>query len=323
MAQDRGAQRSATAAKKVSSGSPAPPSVRAESASERLQRAISERAKSFGLSALIDALHALGYSEEEIQFASHATSAHQASLVEAVHFASPPQRRVRVLLNVGLLAPQSPLPSYFQHVMDRQQERALTGFLNFFAHHLLAHIVHGQFPERRGELFPSWTEALADVRSLLGLRTTYALHWIFDQIFPELGVAVQRAGMTRTVSTRSARLGPWGLGDGSTLGGQAQLPVSGVAVRLFADESVTGTGIPWPKEAERRLVTQIFPLLAGHGVHLQVALVLRDQHNFLVLRPQEFLGYVPLYSGPASKAPPRSARTIILWNGEVPSSSST
>lgn len=67
----------------------------------------------------------------------------------------------------------------------------------------------------------------------------------------------------------------------------------------------------------------MLPLLAGHGIHMQVALVLRDQQNFLVLRPREYLGYVPLYSGPTAKLPTRSARTIILWNGEVPSSSSS
>ena len=56
---------------------------------------------------------------------------------------------------------------------------------------------------------------------------------------------------------------------------------------------------------------------------LQVALVLRDQQNFLVLRPREYLGYAPLYSGPMAKLPTRSARTIILWNGEIPSSPSS
>lgn len=295
----------------------------AESESERMQRAISERARRFGLSALLDALGALGYREAEIQFASHATSAHQTSVIEAVHFARPPQRRVHVILNIGLLAAQSPLPSYFQQVIERQHEGALTGFLNFFAHHLLSQLVLGQFPERHAALLSSWSETLSDVRSMLGLRTTYALHWIFDQIFPELGVSVQRINMMRTVSTRSVRLGPWQLGDGAALGGQAQIPVSGIAIKLFADEAISGAGEPWPKEAERRMKEQIIPLLAGHGIHLQVALVLRDQRNFLVLRPREFLGYVPLHSGATAKAPTRSVRTIILWNGEIPSASSS
>lgn len=91
----------------------------------------------------------------------------------------------------------------------------------------------------------------------------------------------------------------------------------------LCNEPVSGAGEPWPKEAERRLQEQVLPLLAGHGIHMQVALVLRDQQNFLVLRPREYLGYVPLYSGPTAKLPTRSARTIILWNGEVPSSSSS
>jgi hypothetical protein len=145
---------------------------------------------------------------------------------------------------------------------------------------------------------------------------------IFDHLFPELGVAVRRQQMSRTVPTRSTRLGPWILGDGATLGGQAQVPVYGVLIKLFADEPVCGTGEPWPKEAERRLQEQVLPLLAGHGIHLQVALVLRDQQNFLVLRPREYLGYAPLYPGPTAKPPTRSARTVILWSGEIPRSPS-
>lgn len=317
MARERADGRAATAGRPVA----ATASSRGESEAERMQRAISERAHRFGLAALLDALQALGYSEDEIRLSSHATTAHQASLVHAVQFAAPPQRRVQVVLNLGLLAPQSPLPSYFQQVISRQSEGALTGFLNFFAHHLLTLSVSAQFPERSLALFPSWPQAVSDVRRLIGLRTTYALHWIFDQIYPELGVAVQRLVMSRTVSTRTTRLGPWAIGDGATLGGQTQVPVSGIAIRLFADDAVSGTGQPWPKEAERRFHEQIVPLLAGHGIHLQVALVLRDQQNFFVLRPREFLGYAPLYAGPTAKPAGRSVRTIILWNGEIPSSS--
>lgn len=285
-----------------------------------MQQAISARARRFALAALLDALHALGYSDDEIEFQSHATSTHQASVIDAVRFTAPPHRRVTVVLNLGLLAPQSPLPSYFQQVLDRQVDGSLSGFLNFFSHHLLAQSAHGQFPERDGELFASWSGTLADVRSLLGLRTLTALHWVFDALYPELGVSVQRVVMSRPVYARSTRLGPWQLGDGAVLGGQAQVPVSGVAIKLFCDESTGGTGEPWPKEAERRLRSLAFPLLAGHGIHLQVSLILRDQRSFLVLRPQEFLGYTPLYSGPTATPPTRSARTIILWSGEVPDS---
>ena len=290
----------------------------AETEAARMQQAISARARRFALAALLDALHALGYSDEEIEFQSHATSTHQASVIDAVRFAGPPRRRVTVVLNLGLLAPQSPLPSYFQQVLERQVDGALSGFLNFFSHRLLAQGAQGQFPERDGELFASWTGTLAEVRSLLGLRTLTTLHWIFDALYPELGVSVQRVVLSRPVYARSTRLGPWQLGDGAVLGGQAQVPVSGVAVKLFCDESTSGTGAPWAKEAERRLRSLVFPLLAGHGIHLQVSLILRDQRSFLVLRPQEFLGYTPLYPGATATPPARSARTIVLWSGEVP-----
>lgn len=322
MASDR-ADRPAPRPRPSPGGAASAATTSGESAAEKMQRTISERASRFGLSALLDAVRALGYTDEEIQLASHPTTAHKSSLVQAVRFASPPQRRVLITLNVGLLSPQSPLPSYFQQVIDRQREGALTGFLNFFAHLLLSQSVEGQFPERSGDLFLASPDSLSELRSLMGLRTTYALHWIFDHLYPELGVAVERVQMLRTVQTRSVHLGPWGLGDGATLGGQAQVPVLGIAVSLFADEAMSSAGRPWPQEAERRLREQAMPILQGHGIHLRLLLVLRDQRNFLVLRPQEFLGYVPLYSGPTNKPASRSSRTVILWDGEIPSSSSS
>ena len=53
---------------------------------------------------------------------------------------------------------------------------------------------------------------------------------------------------------------------------------------------------------------------------LEVALILRDQQTFMILGPNQFLGYVPLYGGAGAAPHIRSARTIILWSGEVPSS---
>lgn len=308
-----------TAARSASAQDGAAASAAAQA--QRMQQAIVARARHYTLGALADALTYLGYQEDDVELLSHATATHQSSLITEVRFAEPPRRRVTVVINLGLLAPQSPIPSYFQQVLHSQTGSPMADFLNFFSHRLLLGSVQAQFPERSNELFPSWQRTLADVRSLLGLRTPYAIHWVFKQIYPELGVSIQRMTMARTVYGRTARLGPWSVGDGSTLGGVTQVPVGGIGVRLLSDEALSGTGVLWPKEAAERLQRQVFPLLRGNGIFLHVQLNLRDQRNYMVLRPKEYLGYAPLYSGPRALPAPRSVRTIILWDDEVPASS--
>ena len=50
----------------------------------RMQAAISANAARYSLGALQDALRYLGYADHEIEYRSHATAAHQGSLVSAV-----------------------------------------------------------------------------------------------------------------------------------------------------------------------------------------------------------------------------------------------
>ena len=299
------------------SGGGTPPG-KSLSPEQRIQEQIAARATRFSLGALRDALHSIGYGEEDIEFRSHATTAHQESVVSGVQFFDAPRRRAVVTLNLGLLAPQSLLPSYFQRVLARQADDSLSGFLNFLSHHLLGDLVHGQFPERDASLFSSWPDSLDQLRSLLGIRTLSTVHFLFEQHYPELGVSVSRLVMSRTLRTRGVHLGFWKMGDGAVLGSMAQTPVSGVSVKLFADDSQTGHGKPWAQEAVARLKQRLFPLLMRQGLHLEVMLVLRDQRSFMILAPKQFLGYVPLYGGPTGIDAPRSVRTIILWSGEIP-----
>ncbi|MBL8632673.1 MAG: type VI secretion system baseplate subunit TssG [Myxococcales bacterium] len=289
-----------------------------ESVFDRKRRIISERAVRFSLGALLDALHELGYQSDQIEFRSHATQTHQAAVVSKVEWSETPQRRVIVTLNLGLLSSQSLLPSYFRAALDAQHEGTLTDFLNFFAHRLLRGSVEAQFPERDPSLFADFTQTVGQLRSLLGIRSLSTVHFVFSQLYPELEVSIARTTLQRPVRTRGIQVGTWSIGSGAVLGAVAFVPVSAIAIKLLSDDAVTGNGTPWAKEASERLLKQVFPLLARHGVYLEVSLILRDQRSFMVLRPNQFLGYVPLYSGPSPSMQPRSARTIILWSGEVP-----
>ena len=70
-----------------------------------MQAAIATRATELTLPALLYALRALGYGDQDVEFCSHLTSLHQPSLVQSVEFTESP-RRATVLLNTGRLAHQ-------------------------------------------------------------------------------------------------------------------------------------------------------------------------------------------------------------------------
>lgn len=296
-----------------------------DTAQTEMESQIERRASSFDLCALVDLLHHIGYRDEEIEYRSHDSLVHQGALISRVVFRRTSPRRVFVSINLGWLSTQSPLPNYFRKTLSAQRDESLSDFLGLFCHRLLRGTVVASFPERDDNVFRDWPRALAQLRSLLGLRSTYTIHWVFCHIFPELEVAVGRSVIDREVRTQGMVLGDWNLGDGSVCGGVTRVPVSAVAITLFADDAVCGRGVPWSTESEHRLRNHVLPALAAHGSFLDVKLVLRDQKSFLTLVPKKYLGYEPIQSPePQDPLPPKSVRTIVIFQGEArtPSSSS-
>jgi hypothetical protein len=114
-------------------------------------------------------------------------------------------------------------------------------------------------------------------------------------------------------------IGQWSLGDGSVMGGTGTVPVSAVGVTLFCNEPETFDGKPWARAADHRLHNDLFPVVQSHGLFMEVALVFRDQSSFMVLAPNQFLGYEPIYGGDGPQDPMvRTCRTVIVFSGEVP-----
>lgn len=282
---------------------------------------LAAHARTFDLAALVFLLRELGYSDEAIELRSNQTTLHQGTVVAHLEIVKSPQSRAIITVNLGFLATQSPLPTYFQKVLDGGQGASLSAFLNFFAHRLLRADVAGMFPERDPRLFADFARTKQQLRSLLGVRSLSTTHWAFQSFYPELEVAVRRTILDRPIRTHGMILGDWALGDGSVCGSVATAPVSAIGVTLFCDDATTYSGEPWARAAEHRLRRDVFPCLRSHGLFLEVALVFRDQSSFLILAPQQFLGYEPIYPGDTPIDPQtRTSRTVILWRGEVPAS---
>lgn len=265
-----------------------------------LTEAITRRAQDFTLPALLDALAAVGFRVGDIEFRSHLHQAHQRSLVHGVELSLAP-RRALVFLNIGLLAAQSPLPSYISRLIDDSEHDgdALVAFLGLLDHPLLRERALAEYPERDRRIWSDWESEQALLLRLMGLQSPSSLHWLFQRVYPELAVEVGRHVQDHHLVTSQVILGDMALGESRALGGQVKLTAGSMSVALYCEESSSLAGRPWAREAWRRLHRFILPLLEDKNIFLDVWLIFfeRDTTAHLVADrrlPDSFLGYDPL-----------------------------
>lgn len=287
-----------------------------QSPNQALANAIVRRAHEFTLPALLDALAALGLRAEELEFRSHRSQAHQAFLIHSVELRDNPSRAI-VRLNIGLLAGQSPLPSYFFALLDdgEHDTDALLYFLALFDHPLLKARARAEYPERDRQCVADWEHDQGLVLRLMALQSPSSLHWLFQRVYPELGVAVGRLVQQRTLATEQVIMGSSALGESRALGGKVSLATGGVAVTLYCDAPTSPAGRPWAQEAARRFDTHILPLLREQNFFLDIWLVILDGSPTAHLvadprAPDGFLGYEPL----GGSASPTAAQRVLLYS---------
>jgi hypothetical protein len=247
------------------------------------------------LASLFAALRRLGYGWEQLRFASHATLESPSRLIQSLELDDEP-RQARITLNLGLLGPQSPLPSYIFKELDAGTLDAATffRFIGFFDHVALARLLLGIHPELDRQLFADFERTRQEELQLLNLRSTATLHWLFQELFPELAVRVEPVRKTRLLRTRLIRLGNAEIGGEESFGGHARALGPGQRITLFSDGERAGSGRPWPMEARARLDERVLPLLGQYGVQLEVLLVIREQQSWARLHDGSHLGYEQL-----------------------------
>jgi hypothetical protein len=265
-----------------------------------LADAITRRARDFTLPALLDALAALGLRFGDIEFRSQRGQAYQRSLVHSVELSAAP-RRALVYLNIGLLAAQSPLPSYITGLLaDGEHDGdALIAFLGLLDHPLLRERALAEYPERDRRVFCDWDRDQTLLLHLMALQSPSSLHWLFQRIYPELAVEVGRHLQDHHLVTSQVILGSTYLGESRALGGQVKLAAGSMSVTLYCEEPSSYSGRPWAREARRRLHGFILPLLEDKNMFLDVWLIFfeRDTLAHLIADrrlPDSFLGYDPL-----------------------------
>ncbi len=262
-----------------------------------LETRISEKRAYFDPFNLLILLLHLGYSMDDIQFCSHFSNASQSRLVENIEFCQQP-KKVIIYLNLGLLGGQSVLPNYLFNQIDNEtvEVEQFAQFFGYFDDRLLRRFLLAIYPELNQNLIQDWEAQKRAALFTMNLDTVTTLHWLFQQVFPELQVRLEKDTLIRQVVLNAPILGKFRLGHQTVFGKRKRLPMPGKRVTLITDEDSFTNGQPWTQEINQRLQAFIFPLLRHVGVNLEIWLLIRSQGSALRLSPTSYLGYENLYS---------------------------
>lgn len=156
-----------------------------------VQVRIRQNIKRFDVCSLLKLLQELGYRGDDIYFQSNSDLSSRANLCEDIFF-SENTPRVTIVLNLGLLSANSPLPSFFRKKMDSGSIDPIlfTRFLSFFDHHLIKNLMAMSMPDVNSIFFDDWRETQGYYLKLLDLNSTSTLWHLFQICFPELIVKV-------------------------------------------------------------------------------------------------------------------------------------
>jgi len=278
-----------------------------------LERNISKKIHEFDLISLLQLLEFLGYQPEEIQFKSHFSSSSQPSLIHQIEFNNEPSRMVVITLNLGLLSAQTPLPSYFFKKVDAGyiDTKSFVDFIGYFNHFLIRNYLLNIYPEKNRALFPDAELTKRRYLEMLDLKSCSTLHWLFELVFPELGVQAEKVALNRQLRTTHLKLGETILGTDAIFGEKTGVPVSGRRITLFSEFESTDPGEPWPREIKQRLDNLIFPILRSVGMDLEIILVIRTQKTWAKLKSDSYLGYDKIRGGE------ESYRRIRIFTGRL------
>lgn len=253
---------------------------------------ISQNVKRFDVCSLLKLLMELGYTHEDIYFQSNADLSSHSALCEEIFF-SENAPRVRIVLNLGLLSSNSPLPNFFRKKMDSGSiDPLLFGrFLSFFDHHIIKNLLAMSMPDINDIFFKSWKETQGHYLKLLDLNSTSTLWHLFQTCFPELRVTVVKSPRLFKQKSSSTVLGTARLGYDSFLGKKIEQSIPSFKFTLMGEETLTDLHIPWPLEVKRRLKTVIFGLLQRTSIHFRVTLMLKSNKEIARLSPTSYVGY--------------------------------
>ncbi|MCG8471648.1 MAG: type VI secretion system baseplate subunit TssG [Desulfobacterales bacterium] len=279
-----------------------------------LEDKVKKKIGQFDVISLLRLLQKMGYGPGQIRFRSHESLCSQSRLVQDISFYQERDKKeVEISLAMGLLGPQSPLPSYFRKTLEADISAGISfsEFVGFFDHQLIRDFLCGLYPELARFFQGASTPSLPETLQMFDLRSVSALHVLFSRVFPEAGVEVKEVSLNRRLSASPVCLGQSILGGSAVFGYQTQVPVRGRHITLHCEEEESDRRRPWPQEAKERMERLLFPKLAPLGMELEIDLVLTTQCRWVRLHPKGCLGYDTLkthHPGP---------RRVSLFKGQI------
>jgi hypothetical protein len=278
-----------------------------------LEKKISEKIHEFDIISLLRLLMSMNYRKDEIRFRGHNSICSQPSLIKGIEFKNEPVREAVIKLNLGLLSAQSPLPSYFRKKIDSfiTGARQFDEFIGYIDHHLIWDYICNLYPEINRFYFLSWELTKRRYLEALDLKSCTTLHWLFQTVFPEISVKVEKALLGLEMQAVPIRLGESALGSNTAFGSKSRVSIHGRRVTLCSEEDSTDTQVPWPWEIKNRLKELVFPLLRPTGIDLEINLVLKSQKRWARLHLETYLGYDRIRNGG------ESYRRIRIFRGHI------
>jgi hypothetical protein len=279
---------------------------------KNLEKKIVERIYEFDVISLLRLLYSMDYSPDNVSFRSNDSICSQTGLISGISFIQKPFRRVIVTFNLGLLSAQSPLPQYFRNIMEQSEEdnEFFVNLCGYLDHYLIKGYLQNIYPEFNTCYFPDWIRAKQGYLNMLNLKSSSALHWLFQIVFPEITVRVENVILDGKIKTEAIRLGKTMLGD-AVFGKKTDYLVQGRRVTLFTEDDMTYTRVPWPREIEQRLKNLLFPILRPVGIDLEIILILKAQKKWVRLHDDSFLGYDRI------KTDEDTYRSIRIFKGHI------
>lgn len=261
--------------------------------SKDIQEKIRKKIRYFDAPSLLKLLRSLGYETKDFYFKSNPSLASSPSLFEDIIFSEEDYPKVTIIVNLGLLTGNSPLPSYFRKKMDDGDVDPilLTRFLSFFDHHIIMTTLGMSLPTNDGWFFSHWNATLIQYLNLLALNSTSTLWHLLQLCFPELKVEVYKFARVLRMLSSSMILGSTLLGQDSFLGKSQKLTVSGFKIILTSEEMDNEMSIPWPVEIKKRLREMVFPLIHRINIYTKVILVVKNCKDIVRLSSNSHLGY--------------------------------
>jgi hypothetical protein len=263
-----------------------------------IQKRIEQNITHFDVCSLLELLYEMGYQSSDIYFESHSDCSSRSSLCEKIVF-SESDPKVRLILNIGLLAGNSPLPNFFKKKMDTGSIDPIlfTRYLNFFDHHLISNLLAMSMPDINNIFFSSWQETKGHYLKLLDLNSTSTLWHLFQVCFPELKIKVLKAPKVFKRNSSSIVLGKTLLGLESFLGKKIIQTTPSFKIMLTGEETNTDLMVPWPIAIKERLKRIIFPILQRTHIHFRIIFIQKDGIAYTRLKKNTQLGYCMLGKG--------------------------